>query len=352
MDGVEPNTEPEGIHHQRANLRSAGRFLIRQGGDGGRMISEALARQIETTASREATHIGFILGDLQGRYLFAERPHSAHGVTTTFPRARILPGECISDALRRCIRERVGLRPESVFPLAGVRHTGFSSAQYYAGLVSGFEFEAPAAPAGLAWYLPEDGRQRLSTSENAASRERDLAVLSEVGSTCLSPLRRILLAVGELHGLGFERLRAIPYFYSNGGWRCAIVPVSVVSRSHGAKWDEETLSSLEQVSGTLNQHYIYSSASEQAAFNWDDAWFDSPQCLARKFIERVPAWAYAGWGRDPAYAQWYEDILKATQHHGVFFSWDETEDLDPADAVRTLLCPGAGRFPLPPPGEA
>ena len=70
-----------------------------------------------------------------------------------------------------------------------------------------------------------DAFRRLKTSSNAASRERDLAVLRHALGMDLCPYRRVLLMLGELHRMGFQRLRAPAYMYGGGlSWRCPVIP--------------------------------------------------------------------------------------------------------------------------------
>jgi hypothetical protein len=85
-------------------------------------------------------------------------------------------------------------------------------------------------------------------------------------------------------------------------------------------------------------------------FNWEDSESNSPEQLARKFIERFSLIAAAGQGKDPDYVAWYEAMLKATEPDGfiyAFADWETPTDQMPAFGVAESVV-----IPLPPPGKA
>jgi hypothetical protein len=95
---------------------------------------------------------------------------------------------------------------------------------------------------------------------------------------------------------------------------------------------------------------LHSTGQGAAVFGWEDATEDTPEVLARKFIERFPEVAAAGKGSDPAYADWYRRMLELTAPAGTIYAvadWDVEDDRVPTVGVREGVV-----VPLPPPGEA
>jgi hypothetical protein len=86
-----------------------------------------------------------------------------------------------------------------------------------------------------------------------------------------------------------------------------------------------------------------------AYFLWPDAGEDSPRQLAEKFLARFPALAEAGRGMDKPYADWYAEMLRATEPDGVpyaYASWDLPTDRLPVGGTSAEIV-----VALPPPGE-
>jgi hypothetical protein len=54
---------------------------------------------------------------------------------------------------------------------------------------------------------------------------------------------------------------------------------------------------------------------------WTDAASDSPEVLAAKFIERFPELSKACAGKDPAYANWYSQMLQETAPDGLVYAY-------------------------------
>src|SRR5947209_7554113 len=117
--------------------------------------------------------------------------------------------------------------------------------------------------------------------------------------------------VAALHRLGYERLRLVPAMSPSGlHWRGNVSAVSNVRRKHGARvWDYSD--------GVMA---LCSTGQGAAVFGWEDAQTDSPEELARKFIERFPGIAAAGKGSDPAYTKWYHRMLEMTAPDGTIYA--------------------------------
>jgi hypothetical protein len=159
--------------------------------------------------------------------------------------------------------------------------------------------------------------------------------------------QRLLRAVSELHRLGYQRLRVMPYEYPLA-WRCVIAPADRFHPRNGAYVED------------LGEGEIahYSSASENEYFGWTDAKQDDARALAEKLVARFPAVVAAGAGRDWAYAGWLAELLGALER-GPRLPFVMAEYFEPGPTeLRALPIrdfeDGLVRmdFPLPPPVEA
>ena len=112
--------------------------------------------------------------------------------------------------------------------------------------------------------------------------------------------RRVMQMVGELHRMGYERLRIVPGMAPSGMyWRCGVTHVGNILKSDGAMavdFDRDMAD--------------YTTGSVDLFFGWGDAKDDTPVQLAEKFLERKPEIAELGIGEDPEYAAWYREMLE------------------------------------------
>ncbi len=132
---------------------------------------------------------------------------------------------------------------------------------------------------------------------------------------------RLLSMVAELHKAGYQRLRIAAGMSPSGfHWRCHIIPADNV-RLNG--WEPSSWDTVDA---------NYSSADEDRYFGWEDAPGKTARDLARLFLERFPAIAMRGAGRDLTYAGWFVQILGAAEN-GQFpvFCADYSIDTAPAD---------------------
>lgn len=158
--------------------------------------------------------------------------------------------------------------------------------------------------------------------------------------------QRLIRMVSELHRLGYQRLRIMPYEYPVA-WRLVIGPVDGFSQSNGAYWEGEA-------DGCAH----YSSAQRAGYFGWPDAHSDNARQLAEKFIARFPAICDAGAGRDWPYSGWLSElvgVLESSQALPVAMAEFLTP---PPNEMRSLILRAYGgdggdrEFALPPPGLA
>lgn len=245
------------------------------------MLPEGLGAAIDRVVPPGVTHIGSVATNMSGEFLVTEPEGHPYSVTTTFSKVKVVTDEPASRTLGRCLREQVGHSPIAIYPIPSIWIGANSTSFYFAGLLGDImKEECPVSPdiCGLRRYGRDSAEQRIKVSKNTTSRERDLALLSTVATMCLSPYRRILLMVRELHLMGFERLRAPAYDYPLA-WRCPVVPSAWTWKTHGGQFDDVP-SDVEQFLGDKPRRHTYSSASNQQPFGWLDAAFLSPYELA------------------------------------------------------------------------
>ena len=148
---------------------------------------------------------------------------------------------------------------------------------------------------------------------------------------------KVLFMVAELHRMGYQRLRIAPGISPSGiYWRCGVTHVDNIRPDHGAMAMDES-----------SDLTTYSSAAGDHFFGWDDAGDDSPDELARKFIERFPVIARLGRGDDEDYARWYESVVSLARSGDLPYAYsdwqgDHEEGILPTvgKTVRLAMPPG------------
>jgi hypothetical protein len=310
------------------------------------MIPEELHDAIDSVVPNGVTHIGFVVTNVFGQFLVTEPKGQPYGVSATFNKVKVTPDERPSVAVERCLREQVGACVLGVFPIPVVWSTSNSNRFYFAGMMENEGQSVPVQTNRATWCDVREAEQRIGKSANQESRRRDLGLLAAVADMCLSPYRRILLMVRELHRLGFERLRAPAYQYPLG-WRCPIVPAYWTLRSNGGMYDNPFLQ-MERWFGVEACRHEYSSAEGQFPFEWNDVVFSTPRELALRFVRERREIACAGWGADAEYARWFEETLEATKPNGLYYAFAEFEE---ATSHLYTHMTRVERVPLPPPGS-
>ncbi len=315
------------------------------------MIAEELWEAIDAVVPAGVTHIGFVPVNQVGQVLVAEPEGHPYRVSATFSKVKRMPKERPSAALARCLQEQVGQVAASVYPVGNVWVTPNSVGCHFAGVLCEGADAVRSDSATLRWCDPREAGTRLQQSANAATRQRDLGLLATVESLCVSPYRNVLLMVRELHKMGFERLRACPYIYALGTWRCAIAPAAWIhnrGEQGPGTMPFELTQSIEKRLGQGSSVHFYTSASEQRLFADPKTWFLPPRALAEQYLQRHPALAAVGYGPDPAYVAWFERTLDLLAPNGIFYAFAEYEP--PTNELYTLMAP-VRRAPLPPPGH-
>ena len=110
--------------------------------------------------------------------------------------------------------------------------------------------------------------------------------------------QRVIRMVSELHRMGFQHLRIMPYKHPMA-WRLAVAPREYFSPLNGAALKDNAWAGVP----------IYSSASGNCYFDWHDAKGDNARILAEKFLLRFPDVAKRGEGRDWPYAGWLAELV-------------------------------------------
>jgi len=103
--------------------------------------------------------------------------------------------------------------------------------------------------------------------------------------------------VSELHRMGYQRLRIMPFIYPLA-YRVAIAPAEDFSRRNGA-----------YIVGEYPAETAYTSASENRYFGWTDMGSASARELAERFVTAFPEQVARGRGRDWAYAGWLAELV-------------------------------------------
>jgi len=108
--------------------------------------------------------------------------------------------------------------------------------------------------------------------------------------------QRSLRMLSELHRLGYQHLRGMPYFNAQG-FRFAIAPRDYFADNGIAIPAGKLSDGLVAITGAGNY------------FSWEDAEGNDARALAEKFITRFPDIALAGRGRDWEYAGWLSELI-------------------------------------------
>ena len=152
----------------------------------------------------------------------------------------------------------------------------------------------------------------------------------------MTPERKLMLVVRELHLMGYEGLRLAPYLAPSGCyWRAQIVPIEYISDEHGAIVNSIGL-----------EIPSYSSATKFNYFDLNTTEADTPQQIAEKFIFTYASLCTLGKITDAEYVQWYLEMLSATDPNGVIYAF---ADFDvPLDRMAVARCAVNVFVPLPP----
>ncbi len=288
-------------------------------------MHDDLDAAVVAAATQGVSHIGLIACDVKNHVLVIEPEDQPYGVTATLPRVRVNPDESAEITLRRCLKEKVGWGTTSAFPISKVWVTENSSTFFFTGMIKDNNEPPEGKLPRSHWYPLDIARSKIQTSKNRTTRNRDLAALEMASKIERSLFRRILLMIRELHRKGFGRLRASPWMHQNGyitppgNWTCSIVPSVVMRADSGAFTDDVQMNRLRETLHIIQHHDPFQTSGSHRPFGWTDALFDSPEQLADKFLERFRDLCFIGWGSDPEYEQWYEQMIELTAPNGVYY---------------------------------
>lgn len=304
--------------------------------------------RVDDVVPHRVSHIGLVLFDSRGQVAVYRPAVPKNGVTAALPRLRRLEGENPARTLVRCWTETLGVQPEWVFPIRQVWGTPYSTSYFFAGAISVGTVEL--AP-GAIWCPLAQARQLISGSAAGPGRDRDLDALEAATRMCLSPHRRVLEMVGELHRMGYEQLRACCYLYALGTWRCAVVPAAWTFREHGGMFRCPHREDGSPFSHAGLNHTTYTSATEQGqpfdSYFVPDVEFASPRQMAEAFVVHRPLVSYTGRGPDPEYVRWFRGAMDTLRPIGVYYAFAEGQEA--GDRLYTAHT-DVEALPLPPPG--
>lgn len=161
--------------------------------------------------------------------------------------------------------------------------------------------------------------------------------------------QRAIRVVSELHRLGYQRARIMPYMYPLA-WRLAIGSADCFSPENGAVCP-------------LGADTLILSNGD---FCWSDAGQDTARQLAEKFIARHSTLAQRCAGRDWAYAGWLDELMGFLEHGDWLpvMAWENMKDTPEQllfmpiwdvdnsniefEGIYTIPSRDVRRFPLPP----
>ncbi len=289
------------------------------------MMNEDAVEAVLASAPEGVSHLGFIAFDVRDHVLVLDPEDKPYGVISTLPRVRVKPDESAAMTLSRCLKEKVGWRTTSTFPIHNVWITENSSTFFFTGMIKDNDEPPEGTPPRSSWCPLDVARSKINSSKNQTTRKRDIAALDVASRVERSLFRRILLMLRHLHRKGFARLRAAPWMHQNGylkspgNWSCSIVPSIVMDADNGALTDGHRMNQLRETLKVIQHHDPFETSGNHHPFGWTDALFDTPERLADKFFERFRDLCFIGWGADPEYEQWYDQMLELTAPNGVFY---------------------------------
>jgi hypothetical protein len=165
--------------------------------------------------------------------------------------------------------------------------------------------------------------------------------------------RHLLLVIAELHKLGYECARIVPWIEDTAGggdWTCIVAPAAMISPAHGAEIDEH----IDWWGGACPPGRDFPYLMGRAVLPGMSYWprgFDS----AENMIKAYPTLAEKCLGRDREYVEWYRNMLQSTEPDGVIFYGTTCWDHKDSPINRTRVLAAAGELdvvvPLPPLGK-
>jgi hypothetical protein len=163
----------------------------------------------------------------------------------------------------------------------------------------------------------------------------------------------LLLVVADLHKLGYESTRIVPFIVDTAGggdWHCILAPAAMVSPSHGARIAE----AIDWWGGACprGRDFPYLLGRGVRGLPGLPPGFGAAEDMIRAY----PKLAEHCLGRDREYAEWYRAMLRITEPEGVVYAdahWDDAGNR-PVGGMRVLGPEGQREVlvPLPPPGAA
>ena len=314
--------------------------------------------QLISSGIPRADAYGGVIISWDGDILLREPKGHFGGYAWTYAKGRPDAGETPEQTALRKVLEETGLKCRILSAIPQLFSGTTTSAAFFLMVADGAPGEFSLETSAIRWATEEEARVLIAQSPSNVGRARDLEILdaalrvwrSGEGENSTSGdftyLPRLFEMVGVLHRRGYEKLRILPY-ERPVAYRVAVLPRKYFSVHNGA-WvpsDADLLS------------LTHSSGMGDRAFRWLDAAEDTPAQLADKYISRFPEEAADGFGSDPAYADWFLQLLTHLRRGGGLpVMATESFDFGPYNAPALPIVHYEPyrvdlSFPLPPPGE-
>jgi hypothetical protein len=154
-----------------------------------------------------------------------------------------------------------------------------------------------------------------------------------------NPARKLMLMVGELHRMGYQKIRFYPHIGGAGYWRYILTVVK--DRRVEPEWDP----SPEEKRTVWNS--LGDGELRASLYGWGDQVEDTPERLARRFLAAFKTIKRLGKGKDQKYANWYRNVLEKIAPEGIIYCWwDGSSSCE--EGIGVLNKDGVVSLPLPP----
>lgn len=316
--------------------------------------------QLISSGIPKADAYGGVIISSDGKILLREPKDHFGGYAWTYAKGRPYLTETPEQAALRSVLKETGLKCRII---SAIPHL-FSGTTTSSAFFLMYDEDDPCYPGEetneIVWATEKEARALIAQSPSKVGRARDLEILDAALRIWRSGqgdnptyqdfayLPRLFELVSVLHRRGYEKLRVFPYEYP-AAYRLGVLPRQYFSVHNGA-WVPKNMPLMAMV---------HSSAAGNRAFGWLDALDDTPEQLADKYILRFPEEAGDSLGSDPAYAAWFEQLLRYTRQGGFPAMAAEAFKFGPYNATATPIIYYAPehrieldpQLPLPPPGE-
>jgi hypothetical protein len=148
------------------------------------MLPGGVEAAVDAAVPAGVRHVGFVATNIPGQFLVTEPKGHPYGVSVTFSKVKLAPGESGSRALARRLEGQVGQGPLGLYPIPAVWVTPNSTSFYFAGLLQS-EGQLPSAEIHvLRWCSREEAEQRVAASSSARGNSGNCPRRGTPGRCC------------------------------------------------------------------------------------------------------------------------------------------------------------------------